>query len=619
MVISEHDRWLFEEGTHERLFDVLGAHVVAGGTRFRVWAPRADSVSVIGDFNRWTPSTTPLEPVGGGVWEGFAADVGHGAHYKFHIDAHGNAVDKSDPFALYAEVAPSMASIVWDLEYEWSDDPWLTTRGERQRADAPMSIYEVHLGSWHGPTRYRDIARPLADYVERQGYTHVELLPIAEHPFYGSWGYQTTGYFAPTSRYGAPQDLMYVIDYLHGRDIGVLLDWVPSHFPYDEAGLARFDGEPLFEHPDPRLGYHADWGSAVFDYGRPEVRAFLVSSAHLWIEKYHFDGLRVDAVASMLYRDYSRGDGQWLPNDLGGREYFEAIDFLRQLNASLYARHPGIQMIAEESTAWPQVSRPTETGGLGFGYKWDMGWMNDTLRYLARDPVHRRFHHNEITFRAMYAGTENFVLPLSHDEVVHGKGSLLAKQPGDKWQRFAGLRLLFGHQWTTPGKKLVFMGSDFGDPNEWDHDTGLPWHLLDEPAHDGVARWVADLNAAYRTEPALHCSDDRPVWFRWLDVDNVDESTVSFVRYADNARPVLVVSNFTPQVWSARRLGVPEMGVWTELLNSDAEIYGGSGVGNLGAVEAEATPCHGYDQSITVNVPPLATVVFVPQREESST
>ncbi len=617
-VISDSDRWLFEEGTHERLYDMLGAHPDEDGTRFRVWAPRADHVSVIGNFNGWQPRTDTMGWAGGGVWERHIPGVGPGAHYKFHIGRRGDSTDKADPFALFSEVPPSSASIVWDLSFDWSDDAWLRTRGRRQSADAPVSIYEVHIGSWQGPTRYRDIAEPLADYVEREGYTHVEFLPLTEHPFYGSWGYQPTGYFSPTSRYGVPQDLMYLIDTLHNRDIGVILDWVPSHFPYDAPGLARFDGEPLYEHPDRRLGHHPDWGSAVFDYGRPEVRAFLISSAHFWIEKYHIDALRVDAVASMLYRDYSRDDGAWLPNEHGGNEYYEAIEFLRQLNGSLYGRHPGIQMIAEESTSWPQVSRPTEMGGLGFGYKWDMGWMNDTLRYLARNPIHRRYHHNELTFRAMYAGTENFILPLSHDEVVYGKDSLLAKQPGDEWQRFAGLRLLFGHQWTTPGKKLVFMGGDIASPAEWNHDTGLPWHLLDDPKHAGVARWVADLNRLYRSEPALYRSDDRPVWFRWLDADNADESTVSFVRYADDARPVMVVSNFTPMVWEQRRLGVPEAGVWIELLNSDAETYGGSGVGNLGVVESEPQPWHGYDQSVTVNVPPLATVIFAPEREDAA-
>ena len=611
-MISDHDRWLLEEGTHERLYELLGCHLDADGATFRVWAPNAERVTVIGDFNGWDPWAHDMTWAGGGVWERHIPGVGAGVKYRYHVERRGWHAEKTDPVGFFGESPPGNASLTWDLSYEWSDDEWLSGRGGRQSQDAPISIYEMHVGSFRGPTRYRMIAEPLTEWVLRQGYTHVELLPVLEHPFYGSWGYQTTGYFSPTSRYGDPQDLMHLIDHLHQNGIGVILDWVPSHFPMDGHGLVHFDGTHLYEPADWRIGYQPDWGSAIFDYGRPEVRAYLISSAHFWIERYHIDAIRVDAVASMLYRDYSRGEGEWVPNELGGREYLEAIGFIRQLNLSLYRRHPGIQTIAEESTAWPLVSRPVEVGGLGFGYKWDMGWMNDTLRYMARDPIHRRYHHNELTFRAMYAGQENFVLPLSHDEVVHGKGSLLNKQPGDDWQRFAGLRLLFGHQWTTPGKKLVFMGCDLAMPNEWSHDSGLPWHLLDDPRHAGVAAWVADLNRVYRDEPAMHASDHRAEWFRWVTADDAAASTIAFVRYADGARPVLAVSNFTPQVWHGYRLGVPEPGQWSELLNSDATTYGGSGVGNLGGVAAEPVAAHGFDHSVVIEVPPLATVVLAP-------
>jgi 1,4-alpha-glucan branching enzyme len=611
-MITDHDRWLFEEGTHERLYELLGARVDVDGTRFRVWAPNAERVTVIGDFNGWDPWADDMKWAGGGVWETRVDGLGVGERYKFHIERQGWFADKADPLGFNSELPPGTASVTWDLTHEWSDDEWMAGRGERQAPGAPMSIYEVHLGSWHGPTRYRDIAGPLTDWLVRQGYTHVELLPITEHPFYGSWGYQTTGYFAPTSRYGEPQDLMYLIDHLHRAGVGVILDWVPSHFPMDGYGLIHFDGTHLYEPSDWRIGYHRDWGSAVFDYGRPEVRAFLISSAHFWVERYHIDALRVDAVASMLYRDYSRDEGEWIPNQFGGREHLEAIDFLKQMNESLYGRHPGIQTIAEESTAWPLVSRPVSMGGLGFGYKWDMGWMNDTLRYIARDPVHRSHHHNELTFRAMYGGQENFVLPLSHDEVVHGKGSLLGKQPGDEWQRFAGLRLLLGHQWTTPGKKLLFMGGDLAAPQEWSHDSGLPWHLLDEASHSGVADWVATLNGVYRQEPALHRSDDRPEWFRWVVADDASAGTIAFVRLADGARPVLTVSNFTPEVWHGYRFGVPEPGDWVTLANGDATRFGGSGAGPTGPVTAEPTAAHGYDQSIVIDVPPLATVILAP-------
>ncbi len=617
-MLTDGDRWLLEEGTHQRLHDVLGGRLTPEGAVFKVWAPNAERVSVVGDFNGWVAGATPMEPSGGGVWAVDVPDTPQGTHYKFLLERYGWHGLKTDPFGYFTEEAPGSASILWDLGYDWGDDEWLAVRGERQAHDAPMSIYEMHLGSWQGPTRYRIIADPLIDYLLEMGYTHVELLPVMEHPFYGSWGYQTTGYFAASSRYGEPQDLMYLIDRIHQAGIGVILDWVPSHFPMDAAGLVHFDGTHLYESGDWRIGYHPDWGSAIFDYGRPEVRAFLLSSAHFWIEQYHADGLRVDAVASMLYRDYSRREGEWVANKYGGNENLEAIGFLHELNGSIYARHPDVHVIAEESTSYPKVSKPIDDGGLGFGYKWDMGWMNDTLRYIARDPVHRKYHHDELTFRAMYAGTENFVLPLSHDEVVHGKGSLLGKQAGDEWQRFAGLRLLLGHQWTTPGKKLLFMGGDFGMPGEWNHDAGLPWGLLEHPTHAGVKAWVADLNRVYRSEPALHLSDTRPEWFQWLAVDDAAAATIAFARSADGARTVVVVSNFTPEVWGSYRLGVPHAGHWEELLNSDAAHYGGSGVGNLGGVETEPVAAHGQEQSIAIGVPPLATVIFahVPDDEK---
>ncbi len=614
-MISDHDRWLLEEGTHEQLHELLGCHLDEEGATFRVWAPHAERVTVIGDFNGWEPWADDMTWAGGGVWETSIGGIAPGTRYKYHIERRGWYADKTDPVGFAAELPPGTASLAWDLSYDWGDGDWLATRGERQGRESPISIYEMHIGSWQGPTKYHLIADPLVEWVVREGYTHVEMLPPLEHPFYGSWGYQTTGYFAPTSRYGSPQELMMLIDKLHQAGVGVILDWVPSHFPMDGHGLIHFDGTHLYEPADWRIGYHPDWGSAIFDYGRPEVRAFLVSSAHFWIERYHIDALRVDAVASMLYRDYSRSEGEWIPNQFGGREHLEAIGFIRQLNDSVYRKHPGIQTIAEESTAWPLVSRPVEVGGLGFGYKWDMGWMNDTLRYIARDPVHRKYHHNELTFRAMYAGQENFVLPLSHDEVVHGKGSLLSKQPGDEWQKFAGLRLLLGYQWMTPGKKLLFMGGDLGAPNEWNHDSGLPWHLLDNSLHAGVAAWVADLNRVYRAEPALHASDHRPEWFRWVTPDDAAASTVAFVRYAVGARPVLAVGNFTPEVWRAYKVGVPEGGRWRTLLNSDAIDYAGSGVGPPPEVTAEQSPAHGYDHSIVIDIPPLGAVMMVPERE----
>src|SRR3954451_7133996 len=511
-LFSDWDLHLFNEGTHLRLWEKLGAHIVPGGVMFAVWAPNAERVSVIGDFNDWNYDSHPLHPhAHSGIWEGFIPKIGKGTVYKYHIvsQQNGYRVDKADPFAFMQETPPETASIVWDLEYEWNDADWIGQRKERNSFHAPMSIYEIHLGSWrrtddNQPLSYRDIAQPLVDYLKKMNFTHVELLPIMEHPFYGSWGYQCTGYFAPTSRYGTPQDLKYLIDQLHQANIGVILDWVPSHFPSDEHGLGYIDGTHLFEHADPRKGFHPDWNSLIFNYDRHEVRAFLLSSACSWLERYHVDGIRVDAVASMLYLDYSRGPGEWIPNEFGGNENLGALRFLKQLNESIYREFPDVQTVAEESTAWPMVSRPTHVGGLGFGFKWDMGWMHDTLEYMHEDPIHRRYHHERVTFRALYAFSENYVLPLSHDEVVHGKGSLLAKMPGDQWQRFANLRLLLGYMAASPGKKLLFMGGEFGQEREWDHDSSLDWHLLESPLHAGLCRWAADVNRLYASVPALH-------------------------------------------------------------------------------------------------------------------
>ncbi|MGI9611408.1 MAG: 1,4-alpha-glucan branching protein GlgB, partial [Acidimicrobiales bacterium] len=503
--LEDLDLWRFGEGTHDGLAHILGANPDPTGCSFRVWAPAASAVSVIGAFNDWAADASPLQPSTAGIWSGRVTGAAVGDAYKYRVvTADGMALDKADPVGFATEEPPRTASRIWSLDYSWGDDDWMAGRGAHNAHDAAISIYELHLGSWrYEPGGYRGLAPQLADHLDRTGFTHVELLPVMEHPFYGSWGYQTTGYFAPTARYGAPQDLMYLIDLLHQRGYGVILDWVPSHFPTDAHGLANFDGTHLYEHADPRLGFHPDWRSAIFNYDRHEVRSFLLSSAQFWLERYHADGLRVDAVASMLYRDYSRTESDWLPNEHGGRENLGAIAFLRELNRRVYLTHPDVMTIAEESTAWPGVSKPTDSGGLGFGFKWDMGWMNDTLQYLAEDPVHRSYHHDELTFRMVYAFDENFVLPLSHDEVVHGKGSLLARQPGDEWQRLAGLRLLLGYQYAMPGKKLLFMGAELAMEEEWNHERELPWELLADPAHAGVADWVARLNEIYRAEPAL--------------------------------------------------------------------------------------------------------------------
>jgi 1,4-alpha-glucan branching enzyme len=625
--LAEGDFYLFNEGSHFALYDKLGAHaaVVDGvaGVFFAVWAPNAERVYVMGDFNGWNRTSHPLHSrAQSGIWEGFVAGLGRGAIYKYLIHSrHARyEVEKADPFAFHAETPPRTGSVVWDLDYTWGDQEWMAQRRARSALDAPVSIYEVHLGSWQRGENnrfltYREIAPRLAEHVRKLGFTHVELLPIMEHPFYGSWGYQTTGYFAPTSRFGTPQDFMYLVDYLHQQGIGVILDWVPSHFPADQHGLAFFDGTHLFEHADLRQGFHPDWSSYIFNYGRNEVRSFLISSGLFWLEKYHADGLRVDAVASMLYLDYSRKAGEWIPNEYGGRENLHALTFLRRLNEEVYRRVPDVQTAAEESTAWPMVSRPTYLGGLGFGWKWDMGWMHDTLHYLARDPVHRRFHHNQLTFRMMYAFSENYVLALSHDEVVHGKGSLLSKMPGDDWQKFANLRVLLGYMTAQPGKKLLFMGGEFGQWREWNHDTSLEWSHLDWDVHRGVLRWTSDLNAMYRAEPALHALDHSPHGFRWIDASDSDQSALCFLRLGPGGEPILAAFNFTPVPRLGYRVGVPQAGRWRELLNSDAPIYGGSGMGNLGGVETRHEPMHGQPQSLEITLPPLAVLFFKPGGE----
>ncbi len=625
-LLTEDDLYLFNEGSHLRLYERLGAHpmTVEGveGTCFAVWAPNAARVGVMGDFNGWNKEDHPLSPRGtSGIWEGFVAGVAAGAAYKFHIVSryHGYAADKTDPFAFRDEVAPRTASIVWDLDYAWGDAAWMAGRARANALSAPIAVYEVHLGSWRRPPgedryyTFREIAQPLADYVLQMGFTHVELLPIMEHPFYGSWGYQTTGYFAATSRYGTPQDLMFLIDFLHQKGIGVLLDWVPSHFPSDEHGPGFFDGTHLYEHEDPRQGFHPDWSSFIFNYGRNEVRSFLLSSAFFWLDRYHADGLRVDAVASMLYLDYSRKEGEWIPNRFGGRENLEAISLLRRLNEEMYRAFPGVQTVAEESTSWPMVSRPTHLGGLGFGMKWDMGWMHDTLSYMAADPVYRKYEHRKLTFRMLYAFSENFLLPLSHDEVVHMKGSLAGRMPGDDWKKLANLRLLLAYQTAQPGKKLLFMGGELAQWREWSHERQLDWELLDHPAHRGVQRWVEDLNRLYRREPALHERDCDPAGFEWIDANDADNSVATFLRRAnDPGDVVLAVFNFTPVPRHGYRVGVPAGGAWIELLNSDAPAYGGSGQGNLGRVEASSVSSHGYPQSLQLTLPPLAAVFFKP-------
>jgi 1,4-alpha-glucan branching enzyme len=628
-LLTDQDLYLFNEGSHYRMYDKLGAHIVevAGvhGAGFGVWAPAAREVSVIGDFNGWNNQANVLNPRGSsGIWEGFIPGLEKGALYKFHIVSHhhGYRVDKADPFGILHEKPPRTASVVWDLNYQWGDQQWMEQRYQRNSLQAAQAVYEVHLGSWmrvpeehNRPLTYRELAPRLAEYAARMGFTHVELLPIMEHPFYGSWGYQTTGYFAPTARYGKPQDFMYLVDYLHQHGIGVILDWVPSHFPSDAHGLAYFDGTHLFEHADSRQGFHPDWKTHIFNYGRDEVRSFLLSSAMFWLEKYHADGLRVDAVASMLYLDYSRKQGEWIANKYGGRENLEAIDFIRRFNAEAYKEHPDIQTIAEESTAWPMVSKPIYLGGLGFGMKWDMGWMHDTLEYFSHEPIHRKFHHTQLTFRMLYGFTENFVLPLSHDEVVHGKGSLLNKMPGDEWQKFANLRLLFAYMYAQPGKKLLFMGGEFGQWREWAHDSSLDWSLLDRPLHRGVQNWLETLNRVYRERRALHELDHDPNGFEWIDCNDNAASVVSLLRKGKLPDDMLlVVCNFTPVPRIGYRVGVPSGGFWRELLNSDGKEYGGSGVGNMGGTAARQEPVHGRPFSLTLSLPPLGALFFTPEK-----
>jgi len=616
--LGAQDLYLFNEGSHVRMYDKFGSHLVEGGTRFTVWAPSARYVSVVGAFNNWDRGANPLAMTGGsGVWEGFIPGDHRGQVYKYHVASrvHGYSADKTDPFAFHCEVSPKTASVVWDLDYKWNDGEWMANRKQKIAHDAPVSIYELHVGSWmrhantHNSYSYRELAPKLAEYIKKTGFTHVELLPITEHPYYGSWGYQATGYFAATSRYGTPQDLMFLIDTLHQHDIGVILDWVPSHFTTDEHGLGYFDGTHLYEHADPRQGYHPDWGSYIFNYGRHEVRSFLLSSALFWLDKYHIDGLRVDAVASMLYLDYSRKQGEWIPNKYGGRENLEAIDFLRRFNQEVYGHFPDVQTFAEESTSYPMVSRPTYLGGLGFGYKWDMGWMHDTLKYVQRNPLHRKYYHNELTFRMLYAFNESFVLPLSHDEVVHGKGPLWDKQSGDEWQKFAGLRVLYAYMFAMCGKKLLFMGGEIAQRQEWRHDGQLDWHVLQYEPHSGVMQLVSDLNRLYRTEPALHEIDTEPGGFEWVEANDSDSSVYGFVRRPKHGTDVILcVLNFTPVQRSGYRIGVPAPGYWKEILNTDAGVYWGGNVGNSGGVQAEAVPCHGKPYSVTLTVPPLAGV-----------
>ena len=625
-LFTAQDIYLFKQGNHFRLYEKFGAHSMnvngIEGTYFSIWVPNAEYVSVIGNFNDWDKKAHPLKQRedASGVWEGFMGGVGKGEAYKYYVASkqHGYKADKSDPYGFFWELSPQTATITWDLCYEWNDKEWMENRVRSNSLDSPLSIYEIHLGSWKRIAEqnnrflnYGELAHHLGDYVKEMGFTHVEFLPVMEHPFYGSWGYQAVGYFAPTSRYGDPQGFMYLVDYLHQKGIGVILDWVPSHFPSDVHGLIYGDGTHLYEHADVRRGFHPDWKSSIFNYGRNEVREFLISSAFFWLDKYHIDGLRADAVTSMLYLDYSRKEGEWVPNKYGGRENLEAIDFLRKLNKEVYKSFPDVQMIAEESASWPSVSRPVDSGGLGFGMKWNMGWMHDVLEYLSKDPVHRRCHQDQLTSSLLYAFNENFVLSLSHDEVVHGKRSLLNKMPGDDWQKFANLRLLFGYMYTHPGKKLLFMGDEFGQWNEWDHEQSLDWDILEHEGHKQMQRWVSDLNQFYKKESALYELDFSPEGFRCIDCNDSDASVISFIRKGrseDNI--VMAVCNFTPVPRYNYRIGVPFDGTWEEALNSDAKEYGGSGVGNLGNVKTEAVPSHGMDYSILIVLPPLSAVVF---------
>jgi 1,4-alpha-glucan branching enzyme len=624
--ITDHDSYLFKEGNNFRLYEKFGSHMMTvdgqTGIHFAVWAPNAAVVSVTGDFNQWDMASHPLKVRADetGIWEGFIPGIGKDVLYKYHIASRYKdyQADKGDPFAFLWQIAPKTASVVSDLDYEWQDADWMKNRGKNNSLSSAMSVYEMHHGSWrrvpeesNRPLTYREMAEYLPEYVREMGFTHVEFTPVMEHPFYGSWGYQTTGYFAPTSRYGTPQDFMFLIDRLHQHGIGVFLDWVPSNFPDDLHGLVFFDGTHLYEHADPMKGFHPDWNSYIFNYSRNEVRAFLGSSAVFWLEKYHADGLRIDSVASMLYLDYGRKEGKWIPNIYGGKENIEAISFLRKLNEEIYREFPDVQTIAEESTAWPMVSRPTYTGGLGFGMKWNMGWMHDILDYFSNDPMFRKYRHNQLIFSILYAFSENYMLSLSHDEVVYGKGSLLNKMPGDDWQKFANLRLLLGYMYAHPGKKLLFMGDEFGQWREWAHDDSLDWHLLQVPQHQGVQSWLKHLHLIYRGEPALHELDVDPAGFEWVDCTDWEKSIISFLRKGKTTGDyILVVCNFTPVIRYNYRVGVPTGGHWKEVLNSDAGEYGGSGQGNIGGVDATSVPYHGRNHSLRLTLPPLGMMFF---------
>ncbi len=624
MILGEMDVYLIGEGSHRRLFEHLGAHpkTVDGvdGVAFAVWAPNASRVSVVGDFNQWDGRRHPMRKrVEAGVWELFVPGVAKGMIYKFELlAADGRLLPlKADPFGFYHEQPPATGSRVHGLpHYTWADHEWMAGRKTRQALDAPMAVYEVHLGSWRrkagdAPLTYDELGDELIAYVRDMGFTHIECLPVSEHPFSGSWGYQPIGLFAPTSRFGSPEDFAHFVDKAHAAGIGVIIDWVPAHFPTDVHGLARFDGTALYEHEDPRLGFHRDWNTLIYNFGRTEVRNILISNALFWLDYFHIDGLRVDAVASMLYLDYSRNPGEWIPNVHGGRENLEAVAFIREMNTRVFGDYPGATTIAEESTAWPAVSRPVDTGGLGFGYKWNMGWMHDTLDYMSHEPIHRKYHHHEMTFGIHYGFTENFVLPLSHDEVVHGKGSLFGRMSGDRWQKFANLRAYFAFMWTHPGKKLLFMGGEFAQEAEWNHDRSLDWYILEYEDHLGVQSLVRDLNRLYRETPALHVKDSDRSGFDWLDWQDADDSIFAYVRYGnDGDPPVVVVSNMTPVVRESYRLGVPREGWWRERLNTDAAAYGGSNVGNAGGVGSEPVEAHGHPASIVLRLPPLATVVF---------
>ena len=616
--IGDLDLHLIGEGRHEQLWQALGAHFITSsdtlgdtsGVSFKLWAPNAVAVRVVGDFNHWDGTCYQMRSMGGsGVWELYIPGVQPGALYKFQIKTKaGNWINKIDPLARRCEVPPATASVVEVSSYKWRDADWMKKRAQTDALRSPMSTYELHLGSWRGPKNYRELAPELIGHVKFLGFTHVEFMPLAEHPFGGSWGYQVTGYYAPTSRFGTPDDLRFLIDELHNAGIGVIMDWVPAHFPKDDWALARYDGEALYEDADPRRGDHPDWGTHVFNFGRTEVRNFLVANATYWLEEFHVDGLRVDAVASMLYLDYSRKDGEWLPNIYGGRENLDAIKFLQETNATAYRRNPGVMMIAEESTAFPGVSAPTDQNGLGFGFKWNMGWMHDSLEYIQRDPSYRRYHHGEITFSMLYAYDEKFVLPISHDEVVHGKGSLLAKMPGDHWQKLANMRAYLAFMWTHPGKKLLFMGQEFAQPSEWSESRTLDWWLLDHHPHSGMQQLVSDMNKLYTQIPALWQLDHEPAGFQWIDGGNADQNILSYLRFDAKGEAVVVIVNFAGHPYENFRIGLPSQGAWKEILNTDAEIYGGSGVGNHGQVVAESIPSHGREFSAELNIPPLGSV-----------